>query len=116
MKNEHVQNLKVPVPRGLRLQIYEELLQTMREGEPLPSVGVDYQLCLSLPIVLWRLPCISAKAPDGASWGLDQTLTAFPEFKREHIAEIECATNRNEIRVEFLTEWIGHLKNQIAEL
>ncbi len=110
MKNQHIENLLIPVPKETRLQVYKELIAKIEELDPLPSLGTVYALCIALPIVLWDLPSMCTKAPDNRSWSLDETLIAFPEFHPKDIELIELSTDHNATRLILLNSWVKYLE------
>ncbi len=112
MKNQHISNLLVPVPIGLRTQVYEELLNRIESNDPLHHYSGHYgfELCLSLPVLLWGLSGMCARCPDGSVWAIYEVHKAFPEFHRKDIGLIESSDDLNKTRAELLKSWIEHLK------
>jgi len=114
MKNEHIQNLSVPVPRELRLQIYNTAKDLILSRERAFNLSQhddknSYPLCLILPCLLWGLEDFCDKGPAGRTWDFKETQIAFPELTDKCIDAIEGAENCNVERLARLEMYIKEL-------
>lgn len=80
MQNEDIKSLKKPVPVELRLKIYKEALNIIKENQSCFSMS-SHGLCLLLPCILWDLEDYVSETPSGHDWNFLDTTKAFPEVR-----------------------------------
>jgi hypothetical protein len=107
MRNKEY-TLEKELPPHIRLEVYKEALEIVREG------GQRYNefgegLCLLLPCVLWGLTSFLKNSPTNTTWNARKTPKAFPELTEEWLNRIRREGKLG--RVFFLEESIKQLEN-----
>ena len=105
------------VPREIRLEVYEEMLNRIETNNPVLDDGV-FGLCLCLPVILWDLHSFMQDAPNGKVWGcahVPQMFLEISEAEIEYICDIHaetisCSEERKERRIEVLKRAIAKIK------
>lgn len=72
-------NLGEPLSKRIRLRIYKEALQYLKDGRD--ETKEPAGLCLILPYLLFRLPTYLAYQPNGKNWRFIDTEESFLELK-----------------------------------
>jgi hypothetical protein len=115
MKNTNITSLKKPVPVNIRIEIYEEAISIIKEGRPKYSMS-DFHLCILFPCILWDLESFYNPGPsNGEDWEYEDTTIAFPELTEKIISQINSCSNKNDLRIMLLENFIKILKNGTAE-
>lgn len=115
MKNKHIKNLKEVVPAELRLEVYRETLEFIKNN-PIGThnrVDLGAGLCVLVPSILWGLDSAFDCAPDGEDWCFSETRIAFPEISNKVVVRISEGTlspDREVLRIEVLEEIILNWK------
>lgn len=116
MKNLNILNLKRPVPKRIRLNVYKRALAVLKgEGSDRENrvlgTGDTCGLCLLLPMLLWDFDDAYDNAPDGEDWHINDVPTAFPEAA-EGIERLIALPwdERKELRIKILEDIIANWK------
>ena len=72
-------NLGEPLSKRIRLRIYKEALQYLKDGRD--ETKEPAGLCLILPYLLFKLPTYLALQPNGEMWRFGDTKNSFIELK-----------------------------------
>lgn len=99
-------NLGEPLSKRIRLRIYKEALQYLKDGRDKTKEPAG--LCLILPYLLFKLPTYLAYQPNGKSWFFRDTQYSFPELKPFLEAYSDKRIERVD-RIKFLEETIEQL-------
>ena len=99
-------NLGEPLSKRIRLRIYKEALQYIKDGRD--ETKEPAGLCLILPYLLFKLPTYLAHQPNGEMWRFIDTENSFPELKPFLEAYSTKRIERVD-RIEFLEETIEQL-------
>ena len=112
-------NLRVEVPKELRLEIYKKAVEYYNNYNPQKDWGVAKTkgrgLCVVLPCILWDLVSYWEIPPHlTESWKHYDTQIAFPEIKPWiQYAVLKKFDDINiSMRIEFLQEIINKLENE----
>ena len=102
-------NLGEPLSKRIRLRIYKEALQYLKDGrdsryEKKEPAG----LCLILPYLLFKFPTYLSYQPNGNIWSFKDTENSFPELKSFLEAHSGKIIERVD-RIKFLEETIEQL-------
>ena len=99
-------NLGEPLSKRIRLRIYKEALQYIKDGrdETIEPAG----LCLILPYLLFKLPTYLSYQPNGRNWRFRDTENSFLELKPFLEAHSDKRIERVD-RIKFLEETIEQL-------
>lgn len=110
MINLDIPNLKSPVPKEIRLEVYKKAVRFIEKmGCEFPS-----GLCLLLPTLLWNDANFT---PEGRRWYYKDTDKAFPEMSADFFAEVSTNVSklRAKVRVKYLRMWIKQLESELKE-
>lgn len=99
-------NLGEPLSKRIRLRIYKEALQYLKDGRD--ETKEPAGLCLILPYLLFRLPTYLAHQPNGNMWRFKDAQYSFPELKPFLEAYSDKRIERVN-RIEFLEKTIEQL-------
>jgi hypothetical protein len=111
MKNEHIKSLKEVIPAEIRLEVYKEALNCIKNNINISGMG-SYGLCMVFPCLLWGLDDYVNRTPTGDTWSFFDTKRAFPELTNEVIDKIELQQeliDRNKLRIRYLKQFIKKL-------
>ena len=99
-------NLGEPLSKRIRLRIYKEALQYIKDGRD--ETKEPAGLCLILPYLLFKLPTYLDHQPNGEMWRFIDTENSFIELKPFLEAHYTKRIERAD-RIEFLEETIEQL-------
>ena len=99
-------NLGEPLSKRIRLRIYKEALQYIKDGRD--ETKEPAGLCLILPYLLFKLPTYLSHQPNGNMWTSKNTEVSFPELKSFLEAYSDKRIERVD-RIKFLEETIEQL-------
>ena len=104
--NKNTFNLGEPLSKRIRLRIYKEALQYIKDGRDKTEEPAG--LCLILPYLLFRLTDYRHNQPNGNIWRYKDTENSFPEVKPFLEAHFTKRIERVD-RIKFLEETIKQL-------
>lgn len=99
-------NLGEPLSKRIRLRIYKEALQYLKDGRD--KIKEPACLCLILPYLLFKLTNYLSYQPNGKNWHFIDTANSFPELKPFLEAHSDKRIERVD-RIKFLEEAIKQL-------
>ncbi len=99
-------NLGEPLSKRIRLRIYKEALQYIKDGRDKTEEPAG--LCLILPYLLFKLPNYLSYQPNGKGWHFRDTDKSFPELK-PFLEEYSTKRIERVDRIKFLEETIKQL-------
>lgn len=114
MKNQHITTLKKPIPIDIRIEVYKDAIDIIKNNikhDTLTTNSIS-ALCLLLPCILWDLDHWLQDTPAGIDWNHNDVPKAFPEIKQwteEAYKFGGNSNNKNLKRIEVLQNAINKL-------